>query len=433
MSWIRRGARGGEPAGQRLPDLEFLALVRASLEREAPGVTRGAELKGNSLHSPQGWAVGVARLHPGSDLHYDLLAVPDWRIQPEVPMFADCAVAMNGDPRSAADSWVQTAGMCLLELLDRRGRFAAHFGPDDEYGVPGFHMIASGATAFGVELAENQRLQKSLLDANVLHRVAWTFTGDLESPWFNGVKVFYGGQPGDMQAEVRVNGDCHDGASSAMSALGIPEPSAFAASRFYALLLPVTGDGQPQYPATTLEVDDELAQGCGHDGTCGCGAELDPEHPGFAVSLPHLIAELPPEERERRVRVQTDAVIVAAGVGNFLKVRLPVQLDDGRTVVYLVWIYLEAEVISEVCRRAREDSLAGHRFRGLLGNAVEPWGDQLLRAPVTLEGRPATSPDGVGICEVVQTKHKLLGEVLRNRWPAAMVLGDRDPRLRASQ
>jgi hypothetical protein len=118
-------------------------------------------------------------------------------------------------------------------------------------------MIASGATAFGVELAENQRLQQSLLDANVLHRVAGSFTGDLESPWFNGLKVFYGGQPGAMQAEVRVNGDCHDGASAAMSALGITEPAAFAAARFYALLLPVTGGGQPQnrWPATMVMGD----------------------------------------------------------------------------------------------------------------------------------------------------------------------------------
>jgi hypothetical protein len=60
-----------------------------------------------------------------------------------------------------------------------------------------------------------------------------------------------------------------------------------------------------------------LGKGCGHDGTCDCGEELDPGHPGFALSLPHLIAELPPEERERRVRVQTDAITVAAGVGNF--------------------------------------------------------------------------------------------------------------------
>ncbi|MFF3566022.1 hypothetical protein ACFYXS_38950 [Streptomyces sp. NPDC002574] len=52
MPWIRRRARDGRPREERLPDLEFLALVQASLERFAPGVTRGSELKGNSLLSP---------------------------------------------------------------------------------------------------------------------------------------------------------------------------------------------------------------------------------------------------------------------------------------------------------------------------------------------------------------------------------------------
>jgi hypothetical protein len=37
-------------------------------------------------------------------------------------------------------------------------------------------------------------------------------------------------------------------------------------------------------------------------------------------------------------------MMVVDGVGNFLKVRLPIRLDDGRTVNYLVWIYVEADV-----------------------------------------------------------------------------------------
>lgn len=66
MSWIRRRARKAQQSEERLSDLEFLALVKASLEEYAPGVTRGAELKGNSLSSPNGWAVGVAPPHHGA-------------------------------------------------------------------------------------------------------------------------------------------------------------------------------------------------------------------------------------------------------------------------------------------------------------------------------------------------------------------------------
>jgi len=253
MSWIRRRVRDAEPPSDRLPDLEFLALVQASLEEYAPGVTQGTELKGSSLISPRGWAIAVAPPRHGGGHHYDLVAFPDVSLQPDVPCFLDCVVAMAEDPRRAADSWVQTAGACLLELLDRRERFADHAGPDDRRGVPGWHSITSGAVGLGLDVAENRRLQTALLDMNVLHRIAGTFTPDLESPFFNGVKVFYGGLPGAMQAEVRVNGERHDAASAAMTALNLPEPTAFTTVRYYALLLPVpAGGGEPSYPSTPL-------------------------------------------------------------------------------------------------------------------------------------------------------------------------------------
>lgn len=239
MPLIRRREPAAEPPVERLPDLEFLALVRESLEASVPGVTDGAELKGNSLISPRGWAVGVLPPRHADGHHYDLAAAPDVSLQPDVPIFLDCAVAITGNPRHAADSWAQTAGACLLELLDRRERFADHAGPEDHRGVPGWHMIASGATGMGLDVAENQRLQLALVNANVLHRIADSFTADLESPYFNGVKVFYGGRPGAMEAEVRVNGERHAAASAAMAALNLPEPKVFTAVRYYALLLPL--------------------------------------------------------------------------------------------------------------------------------------------------------------------------------------------------
>ncbi|WP_157857857.1 DUF6348 family protein [Streptomyces durhamensis] len=249
MPWIRRRAREARSAEERLPDLAFLALVKASLEEYAPGVTRGAGLKGNSLSSPQGWAVGVAPRRHGGARHYDLVALPDVSIQPDVPCFMDCVVTMSGDPRKAADAWVQTAGACMLELLDLRGRFADHAGPAHERGVAGWHSITSGTVGFGLDTAENHRLQSALLDANVLHRIADTFTADLESPYFSGVKVFYGGRPGAMKVEIRVNGERHEAASAAMTTLNLPEPSVFTAVRYYALLLPVpAADAQTSHP-----------------------------------------------------------------------------------------------------------------------------------------------------------------------------------------
>lgn len=427
MSWIRRRARDAEPPVERLPDLEFLALVKASLEECAPGVTQGTELKGNSLISPRGWAVAVAPPHHGGGHHYDLVALPDVSVQPDVPCFLDCVVAMPGNPREAARAWVETAGACLLELLDRRERFADHAGPDHERGVPGRHSIISGVVGFGLDAAESRRLQTALLEANVLHRIAGTFTADLESPFFNGIKVFYGGRPGAMEAEIRVNGERHESASAAMAALNLPEPTVFTAVRYYALLIPVPTDGgQPSYSSVRLDLTHA------HSATCGCGGHLDSEHPGFELPLPYLIAELSDEERTRRVRVDTGVIVIAEGVGNFLKVRLPIQLEDGRTVVYLAWVYLEAPVIEEFVERVRNKTLAGHRFEGLLCNAVGPWGEELLRAPVVLGGQQNSEDGSVRYCDVVGSSHPLLSKVLRERWPAEFVLGDGDPRLRAS-
>lgn len=435
MSWIRRRTRKEEPPANRLPDLEFLALVRAGLEEFAPGVTQGAQLKGNSLISPHGWVVAVAPPHHGGGHHYDLVALPDVGLQPDVLCFIDCVVSMSADPQDAANTWVQTAGACLLELLDRREHFADHAGPDDERGVPGWHVITSGAVGLGHDVAENRRLQGALLEANVLHRIADSFTSDLESPFFNGVKVFYGGAPGAMQAEIRVNGERHEVASAAMAALGLPEPTTFTAVRFYALLLPVpTGSGEPSYPTVRLDLapasvrTNAHGHGAGCDCDCDCGGHLDPEHPGFDLALPHLIAELSEEERRRRIQSDTGAIIIAQGVGNFLKVRLPIRLDDGRTVVYLAWVYLQAAVIDDFVQRVHNKNVADHQFEGLLCNAIGPWGEDVLRAPVVLGGQRINEDGSVRRSEVLASSDPLLSKVLSDTWPAAFVLGDRFPR-----
>ncbi|WP_441248205.1 DUF6348 family protein [Kitasatospora sp. McL0602] len=417
MSWIRRRPRATEPPPPppegRLPDLDFLALVRDALEEVAPGCTAGAELKGNSLRSPQGWAVAVGPAGHGDDRHYDLIAFPDVSIQPEVPCFVDCVVVI-GNPRGAAGLWARSAGACMLELLDGRERFAERWGPEEEHGVPGWRSITSGVLAYGLSDQENFRFQEALLEADVLHEIADTFTADLESPWFNGVRVFYGGAPGSVEAEVQVNGERHEAASAALAALGLPEPTVFTVARSFTLVLPV-GSGQERHG--------HAAAGCG----CDCGNALDPAHPGFAHPLPHLVAELSPAERAARVTSDTGAVMVARGIGNFLKVRLPIHLDDGRTVVHLAWVYLPAEVIEDYTRRVHDGTLAGHRFEGLFCNAIEPWGEELLQARVLLGGQRIEADGSIRLSEVLDSQHPLLARILRESWPAAFVLGNPGP------
>jgi hypothetical protein len=453
VSWIRRAGRSAPKAGgspqDRLSDLEFLALVREALETIAPRVTKGATLKGSSLVSPRGWVLGMAPPHRDGH-HYDVVVFPEVDTSPGagyqdgLPCFLDCAVAATGDPRDAAMAWALTAGSCFLELVDQRGRFAEHVGPDEERGVPGFHAIASAEAGYGLDQGELDRLQEALHEANVLHRIVDVLAPELESPYFNGIKLFYGGKPGAMQCEVRINGERDEAASAAMAALGLPEPTVFTAVRAFALLVPMTADGdEPGYSVKTelysesdtdTDTDDDSdshADSCAcHGADCECGGRIDPEHPGFAIELPYLVQELSPAERAERIQVDTGAMMVVKGEGNFLKVRLPIQLEDGRTLVYLAWVVLRAEDIEEVIRRVHDGTLPGHRFPGLFCNIIEPWGKTLLRASVTVEGRQPSQPGTVGIPEIVASTDHALKKVLAKRWPAEVVLGDRDPRLR---
>lgn len=73
-------------------------------------------------------------------------------------------------------------------------------------------------------------------------------------------------------------------------------------------------------------------------------------------------------------------------------------------------------------------ALEGHVFGGLLGNAVRPWGDDLLWAPVVLGGQRIDETGSLRYPEVLTSGHPLLDRVLRERWAAEFVLGDRDPR-----
>ncbi|GLW71569.1 hypothetical protein Kpho02_38680 [Kitasatospora phosalacinea] len=285
MFWTRRSKKAPAPSDGRLPAARFLALVREALEEVAPGFTEGVVIKDDLMVSPHDWAVVLLPPQHSTGRHYDLVATPDLRLPGQEWTFADCVTAFSADERDTAASWAQTTGACLVELVDGRGHFAERVAPGDAGGVPGWGLIVSGAIGFGHDVTENRKLQGALLLANVLPRTAHTFTADLTSPHVNGVKVFYGGAPGAVQAEVRVNGERHEAASAALAALGLPEPAAPAVARYYALMLPLPENAElfadrDEDPADHADHGDH-ADGCGCGDACGCGGRIDPEHPGF--------------------------------------------------------------------------------------------------------------------------------------------------------
>ncbi|MFE6866134.1 hypothetical protein ACFVFS_06225 [Kitasatospora sp. NPDC057692] len=93
----------------------------------------------------------------------------------------------------------------------------------------------------------------------------------------------------------------------------------------------------------------------------------------------------------------------------------------------MVWVRLPAEVIDDYVRRVHDRTLDGHRFEGRLCNAVAPWGGELIEAPVRLGGQRIGANGRITPSEVLGSEHPFLARILREQWPAADVLGRRDP------
>jgi hypothetical protein len=337
-------------------------------------------------------------------------------------------------------------------MVDRRGKFAEHVAGDDARGVPGWYMLRSGVAAYGQNLAENERLQGWTLRNHVLHRIADALTPGLQHADLNGIKVFYGGLPGSMIAEVRVNGEHDVAASAALAALDWPVPDSFTAVRCYAVLVRSSADRvgveggssqMPDFPAVRVALGADpsgrlpvrastgASTGASNvaarhgSGQCACcGEALNPDDPRFDLPLPEPVAEL--SEAQRQAAVEgTEMILIAHGVGNFIKVLLPVRLDDGRTVTYSLWVGLGATLMEKVCDLIRAENYRNLTFEGLLANGVRPWGDTLLKAHVRVS---AVVENGSWYLVVVGSDTPALAEVLTREWPADHVLGSRDLR-----
>ncbi|GAA0987143.1 hypothetical protein GCM10009555_065910 [Acrocarpospora macrocephala] len=151
-----------------------------------------------------------------------------------------------------------------------------------------------------------------------------------------------------------------------------------------------------------------------------CGGPLDPNDLRFNYPLPDPVTELPDEEIKSRV-AGGPHVFVVEGMGRFLRVLLPIALDDGRRVTFGVFV----AVGSQAYEKAREAAGDGEKYlqltySGLLANAIEPWGNELLGAEVEV-----AVLDPRQMAYVVGSEHQALARVFQEQWPASDVLGAR--------
>lgn len=152
-----------------------------------------------------------------------------------------------------------------------------------------------------------------------------------------------------------------------------------------------------------------------------CGEPIAEDKLGFNYPLPDAVADLPEEEYNERLGVNTDAVLTVGGYGSYFRVLLPARLDDGRTVTFGVWVRIDSpdefRRILDYCREPEDPpSLT---YQGVLCNAVAPWEGKTLGARVT-----ASMLKVFTLPRIVAGDPPVV-EVLNGTWSAREVLASR--------
>lgn len=199
----------------------------------------GWVMTGDAIVGPGGAAVRLAKRHESEvDGHVDVQFVLNEGSPQPIELW-DC-VSGYGDTaadraRFAAYIWGQSTASVLLELkYSSRGEFAEHYHGSDADGFSGWHSIIGGIVGFG-DANSLSKLQQWWLNNPLLPALARALGDSLDEkdgPF--GLKILFGG---DEVAEVRVNGEGHDVASSVLASLPWPRlhPPGFV--RSYVLLI----------------------------------------------------------------------------------------------------------------------------------------------------------------------------------------------------
>ncbi|MFF2038826.1 DUF6348 family protein [Kitasatospora sp. NPDC058170] len=210
-----------------------LDVIQRCVVREMARLGQVFVIDGEVVRGPGTTAVAV-REHPGDDGgHVDLGFVLHLG-RADAPVVWDCAAGLGKTEEeklaNAVRMWATTTASALVELTERRG---AHGDHHDHPELPGWHAVQGPAAVFGFG---NEKLAGWLAEHRVLPALAPALLPELAGRPLNGVKLFLGGKAGDDVAEVRVNGEVSEAASTALRALDWPRGERLCWARLFVLL-----------------------------------------------------------------------------------------------------------------------------------------------------------------------------------------------------
>ncbi|MGY1577368.1 DUF2199 domain-containing protein [Streptomyces sp. MN13] len=120
--------------------------------------------------------------------------------------------------------------------------------------------------------------------------------------------------------------------------------------------------------------------------SCSCCGEplTDERRVDVRFGLPDAALTAPEEARHF---LGPSALLRVDGVGSFLRCLLPVRLTGDTELVVGTWVRVDDDTLRHAHAVWDDPAYARLSLRGTLANAIRPWGDALLDAPVTARVR----------------------------------------------
>jgi hypothetical protein len=151
--------------------------------------------------------------------------------------------------------------------------------------------------------------------------------------------------------------------------------------------------------------------------TCSCCGAPTPDDKRIDVrfGLPDVV--FGGDERARRHPEGLQALLEVDGHGSFIRCLLPIRLTDAMELVIGTWLRITDADLARAAQVWETPAYGDLVLQGTLANAVRPWGDDLLHAPVTV----AVQNDGE-IPYVTAAHSPAVTEILTNVWNRHYVL-----------
>ena len=155
-----------------------------------------------------------------------------------------------------------------------------------------------------------------------------------------------------------------------------------------------------------------------HCQRCGAAVEDRDIHIRFTWPDPVLAA---PEVDRQNLDERQD-IITVPRIGAFACVLLAVDLTGGYRVTYGTWLGLTDKLVyDDAVRLWHDPAYPSLRLRGIIANAIEPWGPPLMSPATAVVRDPNSAP------HVEALSAANVSEVLTEIWPRAWVMSAVSP------